>query len=267
MHSTSCGDDFMSNAPPTHAVPFYYPSLVPSPTPTPSPTPSELDAIVLRHLRATISPNDTTPSRSSSAGRPSTSRERPRSSLSPPRSPGSFLGFGRPQRVAPRHSHSAEPFGPPAPNAPQAPFSKHVPRSHDVQLPPFPAANGPSPVGPAPTKGAAWGLSRPKDDPEFRDPVLPVLQVVRWIPPRLLPERLLPWYPSGPSTGDQVVVSDGEHALIGTLPASPPPNIVGCKILLQEFTFTHDPDNRDYGPRYLTVSKYELVRRLGPCSS
>ena len=94
-----------------------------------------------------------------------------------------------------------------------------------------------------------------------------MLQVVPWVPPRLLPERLPPWYPNGLSTGDQVVVSDGEHALVVTVPASPPPNIVGRKILLQEFTYTHDPNNWDYRPRYLTVSKYQVVSGPRPILS
>ena len=54
-------------------------------------------------------------------------------------------------------------------------------------------------------------------------------------------------------------MTDGEHGLVGALPASPPPNIVGCKILLQEFTHTHDPDSWDYRPRYLKISKYRVV--------
>ena len=65
-------------------------------------------------------------------------------------------------------------------------------------------------------------MQRLRGHPEFRDPAFPVLQVVRWVPPRLLPER-----PSDPNTGDQVVLTDGEHGLAGTLPANPPPNIVG----------------------------------------
>ena len=88
--SPSPDPEFMTNAPPTHTIPFFYPSPVPSPTPTPSPTLSELDAIALRHLHATISPDDTSSSRSSSASRPATPRKPRHFFLSPPRQPDSF---------------------------------------------------------------------------------------------------------------------------------------------------------------------------------
>ena len=54
-------------------------------------------------------------------------------------------------------------------------------------------------------------------------------------------------------------MSDGEHAMVGVLPASPPQNIVGCKILLQEFALSHDPIDWDYMPRFLAISKYQVV--------
>ena len=124
--SLSPDPDFMTNAPPTHTIPFFYPSPVPSPTPTPSPTLSELDAIALRHLHANISPADTDSDRTSSASRSSTPPTRRHFSLSPPRHPDSFWEFERPQRSVPKRSHSTEPpRAPPAP--PRAPFGQQLP--------------------------------------------------------------------------------------------------------------------------------------------
>ena len=90
-------------------------------------------------------------------------------------------------------------------------------------------------------------MSRPRGHPEFRDLAFPVLQVVRWVRPR------------APSFYNQVVVTDGEHGLVGCLPPNPSPNFMGCKIRVQEFTFLHDPDAWDTRPRSVSISKYQVI--------